>query len=129
MKTTERRCGRLTTQAVSSTAELVQRACKPLTIGLSHLTNFGSPFLNSSKALACSSNMTKTSSGDLQQSTMAVSGWSARPFPVLLVYLVMAASNSALKLEAGEVVSTDKGIGIRVGSMSLRARERGKLLR
>ena len=90
----------------------------PSTIGVSHLINFGSPFLNSSKALACSSNMAKTSLGELQRSSIAVSGWSERPFPVLLVYFVKAASSSASKLEAGVVVLMDElegGIGITGG--------------
>ena len=72
--------------------------------------------------------MAKTLSGELQRSSMAVSGWSERPFPVLLVYLVNAASNSASKLEVGEVVLMDKAMGMTGGVMGLHERERGKVL-
>jgi len=94
------------------TATLVQIACKPSTIGLSHLVNLGSPFRNSSKASACFSNMANTSSGELQRSIMAVSGWSESVCPVRLEYLVKAASNSIPKLEEENVVSSVDDIAL-----------------
>ena len=41
---------RLTKLAPALMAALVEMACSPLTMGVSHLINFGSPFLNSSKS-------------------------------------------------------------------------------
>jgi len=94
-----------TIQVLMPTAAFVQIACNPLTIGLSHLINLGSPFLNSSKASACFSNIANTSSGERQRSIMAVSGWSERVCPVCPEYLVKAAFKSVSKLEEENVVS------------------------
>ena len=108
----------LTIQVLMPTATLVQIACKPSTIGLSHLISLGSPFLNSSNATACFSNIANTSSGERQQSIMAVSGWSERACPVRLEYLVKAASKSVSKLKEDNVVSSVNDITL-TGGMNL----------
>jgi len=79
-------------------------ACNPLTTGLSHLINLGSPFLNSSKAWDCVWNIARMSSGDLHSSMAAASGWLRRSCPVRLAYLAKALSKRVSKVHSEEDV-------------------------
>jgi len=85
-------------------AVLAEIACNPLTTGLSHLINLGSPFLNSSKAWDCAWNIARMSSGDPHPSMSAASGWLRRSCPVCFAYLTKAISKRVWKLDDSEDV-------------------------
>ena len=94
----------LTRLAPALRTVLVEMACNPLTTGLSHLINLGSPFLNSSKAWDCSWNIARIESGDSHPWMAVASGWLQRSCPVRLAYLAKAMSKRVLKLDCGEGV-------------------------
>jgi hypothetical protein len=95
---------RLTRLPPALMAALVEMARSPLTMGVSHLFNFGSPFLNSSNAWDCSLNIARISSDDWHLSMAAARGWLRRSLPVLLVYMAKAASKRASKLDRVGIV-------------------------
>ena len=108
----------LTALPLSLRTALVERACNMSTIGLSHLNNLASPFLNSSNAPACSWNISRIESRLSQPFILSASGWCRRSFPVCLVYLTKAASKRIWKLEVVEVVLEAEDMGCRMGEMS-----------
>ena len=83
---------------------LVEMLYKTSTMGVSHLTNLGSPFLNSSNARDCSWNTAKIDSGDLHSSKTEAIGCFLMSCPVRLVYLTNATSIRVSKLEGVEVI-------------------------